>query len=917
MKRRIGRILLALCLCLSLLPTVALAVNNVSYLDASGASQTCDSATEVTSSDTNWSNGWYVVNSDVTIDNRITVSGTVHLILADGCTLTAQKGIQVQDNDSNPNNGSSNALTIYGQAGGTGRLNASAGNSGNAGIGGNGGGSGSGGSCGTITINGGTVTANGGCGSDVEGWGSEFGGGAGIGGGFGRDSGGSGGTVTINGGTVTATGGAGAVIGGGAGIGGGGSVGDQKDEGFGGSGGSVTINGGTVTAIGGTGAQIGGGGAGIGGGFGYHLGGSGGTFQTTDAGNAVIFASSIADKNNQSSWSGVIFEGNEGKVYGTAVTPVEDFTIDSGKTLILPAGVTLTIPEGVTLTINGAFNNSGKLYVGGTVKENIYYLLTVNGGTASTTETHNGKTYARAGSTITLTPNASSSGQAFDHWEATGASISGDRFTMPAGPVTVTARYAAGLTITAQPTGGTIPYGQTITLSVAVSKPASLTGALDYQWYKDGTAISGATGSSYTTPTTLAAGNHTYSCVITCGSNTVTSSTATVTVNPLAEATPVIAIDYENETLTGFVLGSSYTIDDTEVMPVNGELSVTDYLGSNISIVTTASDGNHAASTAQTLNIPARPAKPSPVGVNETVNGKTDGQITGVDNTMEYRKGAEGNWTDCAGTAVTGLAPGTYQVRVKATGTSFASLAADVTIATGSEPTYTLNVTAPTFAAAAYGYTQPVAQDIIITSSGNWQSTITGVTVDSTDFFTIGGSGDTVAAGGYINTRTVQPAADLAAGFYTATITVTYNNDATATAPVSFTVTRAAQDAPAAPTVKSKTSGSVTLEEIPDNANGAKAQYSMDGGTTWQDSPEFTGLSAGTEYGFAARYGATDNYFASPVSAELKVTTNAAPSGGSGVSTYAITVDSAKNGTVTVSPKSASKGTTVTITVEP
>ena len=40
-------------------------------------------------------------------------------------------------------------------------------------------------------------------------------------------------------------------------------------------------------------------------------------------------------------------------------------------------------------------------------------------------------------------------------------------------------------------------------------------------------------------------------------------------------------------------------------------------------------------------------------------------------------------------------------------------------------------------------------------------------------------------------------------------------------------------------------------------------------------------------------------------------------SSGGGVSTYAITVDSAKNGTITVSPKSAAKGTAITLTVEP
>ena len=75
-------------------------------------------------------------------------------------------------------------------------------------------------------------------------------------------------------------------------------------------------------------------------------------------------------------------------------------------------------------------------------------------------------------------------------------------------------------------------------------------------------------------------------------------------------------------------------------------------------------------------------------------------------------------------------------------------------------------------------------------------------------------------------------------------------------------------------------------------------------------------MSASTAYSFVARYGATESRFASLASAELNVTTNAALSGG-GVSTYTITLESTKNGTVTVAPKTASKGTTVTLTVEP
>ena len=148
MKKRILGIFTAMVLCLMLLPTAALAATNVPYQDANGVSQTCSSATEVASDTTTWSGGWYVAQNTVEIGSRVTVSGAVHLILADGCTLTVNGGIQVA---------SGNSLTIYGQpAEGTGSLTAT-GSSYNAGIGGN---NGIGVTVsGTITINGGTVIA--------------------------------------------------------------------------------------------------------------------------------------------------------------------------------------------------------------------------------------------------------------------------------------------------------------------------------------------------------------------------------------------------------------------------------------------------------------------------------------------------------------------------------------------------------------------------------------------------------------------------------------------------------------------------------------------------------------------------------------------------------------------------------------
>lgn len=53
--------------------------------------------------------GWYYVNDNVWIDNRITVNGTVNIILGDGCTLEVQKGIEVPEGKT---------LNIYAQSAG-------------------------------------------------------------------------------------------------------------------------------------------------------------------------------------------------------------------------------------------------------------------------------------------------------------------------------------------------------------------------------------------------------------------------------------------------------------------------------------------------------------------------------------------------------------------------------------------------------------------------------------------------------------------------------------------------------------------------------------------------------------------------------------------------------------------------------
>ena len=121
--------------------TLHLGLNAVEYLDEKGQEQTCFSAIEVKDSDTAWTGGWYVAGGTVTLPQRLTVSGSVHLILLDGCDLTVEGGIDVADG---------NSLTIYAQSNGNtmGTLSASATDiSDNAGIGG-----GKGMDGGTITI---------------------------------------------------------------------------------------------------------------------------------------------------------------------------------------------------------------------------------------------------------------------------------------------------------------------------------------------------------------------------------------------------------------------------------------------------------------------------------------------------------------------------------------------------------------------------------------------------------------------------------------------------------------------------------------------------------------------------------------------------------------------------------------------
>ncbi len=72
-----------------------------------------------------------------------------------------------------------------------------------------------------------------------------------------------------------------------------------------------------------------------------------------------------------------------------------------------------------------------------------------------------------------------------------------------------------------------------------------------------------------------------------------------------------------------------------------------------------------------------------------------------------------------------------------------------------------------------------------------------------------------------------------------------------------MTISKAPQTMSAAPTIARRTTTTIALNPVPG------AEYSIDGGETWQDSPKFTGLTPDTAYTFTQRMKETDNLTAS------------------------------------------------------
>ena len=269
------------------------------------------------------------------------------------------------------------------------------------------------------------------------------------------------------------------------------------------------------------------------------------------------------------------------------------------------------------------------------------------------------------------------------------------------------------------------------------------------------------------------------------------------------------------------------------------------------------------------------------IGVAPTTEGGSDGKITGVTDKMEYRMAGESSYTACSGTEIENLSAGNYFVRYAEDNNHFAGTDAEVTVGKGA-PLADCTITfdgnggsgsmgpVTVKAGANYilpecGFTAPADQEFQA-----WE--IGGTEYKVGDFYTV--HGDTEIKALWENS-VITPT----------TYTVTVNNDGNGTASANPSTAEALTE--------------ITLTATPNRGYHFKE---------WQvESPEELVI--------------TNDKFLMPdgdveIKAIFKKNTPTGPIG-TGTITYPITVMDSKNGDVTASHKSAAKGTTVTLTVDP
>ena len=494
-------------------------------------------------------------------------------------------------------------------------------------------------------------------------------------------------------------------------------------------------------------------------------------------------------------------------------------------------------------------------------------------------------------------------------------------------------------------------------------KLKNVTTAMEYQ--KSGDSAWTDCGGTEVTGLT----NGTYYVRVKATGTVLASDSQTVTINAFAgaqETTPAAtftATGPDSGKLSNLVSGGEYAVTGaaTTTFTASGtEHDLTGISAGTLSIVKKGNGTTTTDSTAQTITV-TKASTPSTVTAVDCTAAGNDGKLKNVTTAMEYQKSGDSAWTDCGGTEVTGLTNGTYYVRVKAAGTTLASDNQSVTINAYSslpsetQPTATFTATGPDSGMlsgvdsglkyqinsgawtditsnADVALTGLSACTINVVKKGNGTTTTDSpaqtITVTKaatpTGVTAVGCSTSSNNDGKLKNVTTAMEYQKSGAAAWTlgtgsdivnlsdGTYLVRVKATGTVLASDNQTVVVAAYVAPTEYTITFDVNGGIGT--IPSQTTSGRKLSSLPTAIhsgSYSFAGWYTAISSGTQITTTYTFSADTTVYAH------WTYTGGGGGGGSSTPSYSITVDKTENGTITVSPKSASKGDTVTITVKP
>jgi|HubBroStandDraft_6_1064221.scaffolds.fasta_scaffold19405_1 hypothetical protein len=347
------------------------------------------------------------------------------------------------------------------------------------------------------------------------------------------------------------------------------------------------------------------------------------------------------------------------------------------------------------------------------------------------------------------------------------------------------------LAITTQPGNQSVVVGKTATFAVV----ATGTGTLAYQWKKGGTAISGATAASYTTPATTNSDNGAqFTVVVTDSNGNVTSNSATLTVTAAAVA-PSIASQPANQTVTAgqaatFSVTAAGTSPLTYQWTKNGAAISGATSASYKTPVTTASDNTakFAVTVTNSVNSVTSNAATLTVNVPPTISTQPVSHTVAVGQTAAFSVTATGTGTliyqwKKNGTAVSGATSASYTTPAAVASDNGASFTVTVTSTTGSVTSTAaiLTVNGPPSITA-----QPAAATVIAGQTATFSVTAAG-TAPLTYQWKMNGT----AMSGATSSSYTTPATTTANSGQQFTVTVTNSAGSITSSAASLTVSAA------------------------------------------------------------------------------------------------------------------------------